>query len=51
MEMKAYREFRSEPADASWDSAGTFDAICQSAMAKWAKGARAGLSKHQNSHN
>jgi len=31
---RAYREFRSEPPDAPWDSAGTFDAIYQVAKAK-----------------
>jgi cyclase len=31
---RAYREFRNEPPDASWDSAGTFDAIYQVAKAK-----------------
>lgn len=51
MEMKAYREFPNVPADVSWDSEGTSDAICQVAKAKWAKGARAGLSKHLNSLN
>jgi cyclase len=31
---RAYREFRNEPADAPWDTAETFDAICQVAKAK-----------------
>ncbi len=31
---RAYREFRGEPPDAPWDSAGTFDAILQVAKAK-----------------
>ncbi|NLF40868.1 MBL fold metallo-hydrolase [bacterium] len=31
---RAYREFRNDPADAPWDSAGTFDAIYQVARAK-----------------
>jgi cyclase len=31
---RAYREFRNEPPDAPWDSAGTFDAIYQVAKAK-----------------
>jgi len=31
---RAYREFRNEPPDAHWDTAGTFDAIYQVAKAK-----------------
>jgi len=31
---RAYREFRNEPPDAPWDTAGTFDAIYQVAKAK-----------------
>ncbi len=31
---RAYREFRNEPPDAPWDSAGTFDAIYHVAKAK-----------------
>jgi hypothetical protein len=31
---RAYREFRSEPSDAPWDPAATFDAIYQVAQAK-----------------
>ena len=31
---RAYREFRSEPADAPWDTAATFDAIYEVAKAK-----------------
>jgi len=31
---RAYREFRGEPPDAPWDSAGTFDAILELAKAK-----------------
>ena len=31
---RAYREFRSQPADAPWDTAATFDAIYQVAKAK-----------------
>ena len=31
---RAYREFRNEPADAPWDTAGTFDAIYEVAKAK-----------------
>ena len=31
---RAYREFRSEPADAPWDMAGSFDAVYQVAKAK-----------------
>jgi glyoxylase-like metal-dependent hydrolase (beta-lactamase superfamily II) len=31
---RAYREFRNEPPDAPWDSAGTFDAIYEVAKAK-----------------
>ena len=31
---RAYREFRSEPADASWDKSATFDAMYKGAIAK-----------------
>jgi hypothetical protein len=31
---RAYREFRNDPPDAPWDTAGTFDAIYQVAKAK-----------------
>ena len=31
---RAYREFRNEPPDAAWDTAGTFDAIYHVAEAK-----------------
>jgi len=31
---RAYREFRNEPADAPWDTAKTFEAICEVAIAR-----------------
>jgi hypothetical protein len=31
---RAYREFRNEPADAPWDAAKSFDAVCKVAKAR-----------------